>query len=705
MRRSAAKCKSGNLPLNLRFAKASPVPFRTRLLVLASLSVSTVGGAQESGRLYGNVGPEPAEERQVSSSSLLAGSGGQTTRAVSTARESTAVTPMLKADIPLVLQMALAPSAPAVAPRETAIDVVVPVAVPSKVSAQVREKPIVVAQAPGAGGANVPAVPPTPQVPVSPAPKAPAPADTGGPKFEIRAFEVEGSTLITKATFDRILAPFAGKGRDFSTVQLALEAVEKQFIAEGFGSVQVLLPEQELDQGTVKFKVIEAKIAKIVVEGNNLYSEANILASLPGFKLGEAPNNNRIASSLRLANENPGKATTVLLRAGSNEGEVDAVVKVTEDKPIKYNFSFDNTGQGGTARTGTFRYGLGVTDANFLGLDHVLAAQVITSPEENSSLQFGSKNVLILGLSYRVPLYSLGDSLDFSVGYSNVNSGAVQNIFNVSGRGSVFGIRYTQNLPRIGDFDHRLIYAWDFRAYENSVVPIGGGTGIIPNITVKPISLTYSGSYRGQNAETNFYLTYNQNTPGGGNGGSGQWNAGTSPTGIGAREGGRPNYRIWRYGFTHYWAFANDWQVRANIVGQITNDRLIAAEQFGLGGSQSIRGFTERQFSNDWGMYGNFEAYTPELLSKFKIESDVKLRLMAFHDVGRLYRIGPLATEVQQSFASSQGFGIRLTKGNNLSIRLDAAWTNKPTATGNAQPLVTTVARNFRMHGALVYLF
>lgn len=700
MRRSAAKCKSGSVPANLRFAKASPVPFPTRLLVLALLSVSTVGGAQESGRLYGNVGPEPAAERPVSSSSPLPGSGGQTTRAVSTAQESTPVAPMLKADIPLVLQMALAPSAPVVAPRETAIDVVEPVAVPSKVSAQVREKPIVVAQAPGAGGANVPAVPPTPQVPVSPAPKASAPADTGGPKFEIRAFEVEGATLIPKSTFDRILAPFVGKGRDFGIVQQALEAVEKQFVAEGFGSVQVLLPEQELDQGTVKFKVIEPKIAKIVVEGNNLYSEANILASLPGIKLGDAPNSNRIASSLRLANENPGKATTVLLRAGSNEGEVDAVVKVTEDKPIKFNFSLDNTGSG---KTGPFRWGLGVTDANFLGKDHVLSAQVITSPDEKSRFQVFSKDVMILGLSYRVPLYESGNMLDFSAGFSNVNSGAVQNIFNVSGRGSVFGIRYTQNLPRVGDFDHRLIYAWDFRAYDNSVVPIGGGTGIIPNITVKPISLTYSGAYREQSAETNFYVSYSQNTPGGGNGGSGQWNAGTSPTGVGAREGGRPNYRIWRYGFTHYRAFANDWQVRANIVGQITNDRLIAAEQFGLGGANSIRGFLERQYSNDWGTYGNFEVYTPELLSKLQLVDDMKMRLVGFYDVGRLYRVGPQAVEVQQSSASSHGVGLRITKGNSLSIRMDAAWTNKPAHTGD--PLQTTAARNFRMHGALVYLF
>ena len=79
------------------------------------------------------------------------------------------------------------------------------------------------------------------------------------------------------------------------------------------------------------------------------------------------------------------------------------------------------------------------------------------------------------------------------------------------------------------------------------------------------------------------------------------------------------------------------------------------------------------------------------------------MRLVGFYDVGRLYRVGPQAIEVQQSSASSHGVGLRITKGNNLSIRMDAAWTNKPAHTGD--PEQTTAARNFRLHGSLVYLF
>ena len=82
------------------------------------------------------------------------------------------------------------------------------------------------------------------------------------PRFDIQRFVVEGSTLITKERIDAVLAPFAGKGRSFADVQRGLEALEKVYSALGYSAVQVILPEQELERGEVRFKVVEAKIGR-----------------------------------------------------------------------------------------------------------------------------------------------------------------------------------------------------------------------------------------------------------------------------------------------------------------------------------------------------------------------------------------------------------------------------------------------------------
>jgi len=51
----------------------------------------------------------------------------------------------------------------------------------------------------------------------------------------------------------------------------------------------------------------------------------------------------------------------VLLRSGAAEGVVDAVVRVSDERPIKYSLTLDNTG---TPQTGTYRVGLGYQHAN-----------------------------------------------------------------------------------------------------------------------------------------------------------------------------------------------------------------------------------------------------------------------------------------------------------------------------------------------------
>jgi len=267
----------------------------------------------------------------------------------------------------------------------------------------------------------------------------------------------------------------------------------------------------------------------------------------------------------------------------------------------------------------------------------------------------------------------------------------------------VYGVRYTQNLPGMGKLEHRLIYAWDLRYYQNSVTPVGGGQQIIPDITVRPVSLTYAGTYREQTSETSFFISYNRNIPGGSFGGSRAFDFSRGSLGTGLVPGARPGYTIFRYGVSHYRAFTNDWQLRLNLSGQATSDMLVAGEQFGIGGATTVRGLSERQFANDYGVYANFEVYTPELSRILKIGENTKLRAVLFHDTGHLVRNQPQPGDTQRVSASGTGAGLRLAVGNSLSFRLDASFANLPSNTGNTQLPVSL--KQFRMHGAMVFLF
>ena len=507
-----------------------------------------------------------------------------------------------------------------------------------------------------------------------------APATVEVPRFEIRRYLFEGASLIPQAELERRTHAYTGKQRSFADVQRALEAVERAYGEAGYNAVQVVLPEQELERGEVRFEVAEARVARVVVEGNKYFDEANIRASVPSLAPGSAPNIGRVARDLRVANENPSKKATVLLRSGQSEGTVDAVVRVIDEDWQKWSVTIDNSG---ASETGRLRIGLGMQNANFGYNDHVLTLQYVgapyqDSPDDTSPSQLSpvpSRRVLILGAGYHVPLYALGDSLDFVAGYSNVNSGVVQGLFNVAGAGTIFGGRYTRNLDPIDEYEHRAAFGFDYRAYDNSGVRlVGSSTQLIPDVTVHPWSLGYGGQLRGAQSETFFSTDYLQNLPGGSDGTQATFCAvRTSASGQCAPA----RYKVARAGFNHSQALPSDWQARFAMNGQWTRDQLVPGEQFGLGGMDSVRGFFTRELAGDVGYRGSVELYTPDLGVRSGIDG-LRARALAFVDWGLVRRNQPSPGEIAREGVSSTGVGLRVAYERQLIFAADVGYVLNP---------------------------
>lgn len=118
--------------------------------------------------------------------------------------------------------------------------------------------------------------------------------------------------------------------------------------------------------------------------------------------------------------------------------------------------------------------------------------------------------------------------------------------------------------------------------------------------------------------------------------------------------------------------FAKDWQYRVKVDVQYTDEALISPEQFGLGGSESARGFNERYVSSDKGVRSNWEVYTPEMGALLGFDK-AKLRLLAFYDTGKVVRNFTIPGELEQVGVDSAGFGARISYGSNLTIKADFA--------------------------------
>ena len=175
------------------------------------------------------------------------------------------------------------------------------------------------------------------------------------------------------------------------------------------------------------------------------------------------------------------------------------------------------------------------------------------------------------------------------------------------------------------------------------------------------------------NAELGFSATVSQNLfPGGNDGADSDFKGPISGFLNVVRTDATAGYRIWRAGVNYTRVFAKEWQLRAVLNGQYSDDALVPGEQFGFGGPDSVRGFQNREVSNDKGYAASLEAYTPELGSKFGWK-DVKTRLLAFYDMGTTGRNSIQPGELSGQSGGSVGFGLRLAYRKSVSVRMDFA--------------------------------
>ncbi|MBP1314642.1 ShlB/FhaC/HecB family hemolysin secretion/activation protein [Herbaspirillum huttiense F1] len=511
-----------------------------------------------------------------------------------------------------------------------------------------------------------------------PAPQASAVAAGSAPvrndeRFDITRFAVEGNTLLTQARVDEAVTPFRGPGRVYGDIQQALEALENAYRSAGYTAVQVSVPEQELTGGVVRLQVVETVVGKVVVSDNRHFSEQNIRASIPQLVEGSAPNLRRISESVQLANDNPAKQVNVTLTASESTNQIDAAITVKDDNPLRVMLNVDNSGN---RDTGQWRTGVAVQHSNLFNRDHVATVAYTTSPDSPS----GAK-VDLYSLGYRLPMYGLGDSLDFIYGKSNVTSGqtlAVNSTLNITGRGEIYALRWNHYFARSGEWSSKLVFGADYKKVDSSCNINGGllnGASLntcLPYSTL-PLSVSYSAQQQGvgQVLDYNLGIARNMAT------GEARRNDALQVTDryslfTGSRQS-MDNFIIVRGGASWFKVFQNDWQVRLASSLQVSPHALPPVEQFGLAGANTVRGFTERAVAADSGAVVNAELYTPDLL--VKSEARGNLRLLGFVDAARGANNNVTAASTVPSTLTlaSFGAGLRYTLGRDFTLRLDVA--------------------------------
>lgn len=463
-------------------------------------------------------------------------------------------------------------------------------------------------------------------------------------RFEVTDFLVKGANPLAPSRTTDILAPFLGEHTSIEAIHDAAKALENEIHELGRRLDRVTVPPQNLTNqvGVVTLEVTTVRVGEVSVEGQEHFSESNILRSLPPLERNNPVDVVSIDRAAALANRHPTKELSISFAPAEQPDRVDARVQVRDQSPHQPVLWLNNSG---TERTGEARIGASYQYTNLFDRDHEVAWSYSTSPDQPD-------DVAQYGATYRWPFYDLGGDLFLYGSKTDTDSGVIAEVLDVSGKGTVLGARYTHYFPNYKNLKHQAQLGFESKLFENDIDFQGAPVGV--DVRSQPLSLRYAGNWRRRPWRIGIHVGANANL--------GISSLNDDETYAQSRAGADSSWRTYDYGVNvDYWLGA--WLVRGALTGQHASEPLISGEAFGLGGFGSIRGFEPRELVGDRGKRGSLEIWTPALRDG--------LRFLVFIDAGEVRRLNPQPGEFSEESVASTGMGIRWWWRDSLSFRLD----------------------------------
>jgi hemolysin activation/secretion protein len=456
-----------------------------------------------------------------------------------------------------------------------------------------------------------------------------------GEELLIRGFTVTGSNPLSRTETTQALVPFLRKPPTLDHLQAATTALEALLERQGHGLHRVILPPQDIGE-IIELQLAKFTIGKVRMEGLTAFTADNIRRSLPELQENETPHLPTLTAQTAFANQHPDKRVQLSLREGEEPDQIDVVVKVHESPPLSLAAMLTNSGSSASGRD---RFTVSAGHTNVWGLDHQAHVSYTTSLARMG-------DVHQWGFSYRVPFYEWASTLDVSHTRSNVVGNF--DTFTSSGAGRTWGALYTWHLPTEKDAAaHRLGVQWEDKVFDAAYINGVILPGQAPRRT-RPLSLSHSVRVLGNTSQFDWSTTLSANLPGG---------LGNDVTAYQTESAAvtRRQWRALRTQSSYVQTLTNDWLFSWRTQAQWSSTALIAGEQLGLGGMNSLRGAAERTLSGDGGFLTTLELTTPNMNG---------LRWVGFLDAGWLNHHRPSGSTLPRSdAAASVGVGMRYVQG------------------------------------------
>ncbi len=458
--------------------------------------------------------------------------------------------------------------------------------------------------------------------------------------FDLLELRVQGNTLLEKTVLEKTVYPFLGVKKTIDTVEEARTALEKVYHDQGYQTVAVDIPEQNVKNGVIYLKVVEGKVSRIRVKDSRYFDLGAIKEGVPELKEGNVPNLPKMQEQIStLSAQSADRKITPVLRAGDTPGTLEVDLKVKDSLPFHGRVELNGRNTASTTRTRL------VTTLHYDNLWqklHSASLMYQVSPEDNQEVDVwaGTYVMPVPMTNAKFAFYAISSTSNAQI----ASAGALS----VVGIGHIYGARLIKPLTGLGSYNHSMTVGFDHKEFTEDLNLIGADTIKTP-ITYVPFMAEYSGSYRGEKYFASFNTGVKFSIRGLGNDHTEFKNK---------RDTAQSNYSIFTGGLNYTRELPYGLEFAGRVNGQKANSPLISNEQFSIGGMQSVRGYFETQALTDDGLMGSFELRSPHLLPAY-MDTINKLQAIAFFDGGRGWTQHAPKGTAQSIDLASLGFGMR----------------------------------------------
>jgi hemolysin activation/secretion protein len=453
-------------------------------------------------------------------------------------------------------------------------------------------------------------------------------------------------------------------GRPLSELDLTnlKEAITTFYSDHHHPVVFVLVPPQDVTTGQLRLIVVEGRVGEIQIRGNRWTSSKYLRRDLH-LEPGDRIDSYKMKKNLAWMNRDPFRQTNMVFKPGSTRGKTDLEMVVKDRLPFQPYVGADNTGTTYTERT---RLYAGFNAGSIWRWNHKLSYQYTTSPNWRSFAAHTG--------SYAIPL-PWKNQLFFYGGWSRGHGNLHHSVTNRAIAWQTSG-RYQIPLTLFGRFLQEIAVGYDFKSTNNSLL-FGGVTVSKKTADTNQFSLQYTADFHTEKSKTSLLmelyaspwkLTEDQN----------------NRDYRSIRPFAKAKYVYGKIRLSETYQLPFDMTIKGVLAGQATGTNLLPNEMFGLGGYDTVRGYSERSVNADDGLLASVELVSPPM--HFLKKKNDQLTALAFFDYGLGVLHRPALFEKSTYWLAGTGVGLRYGIRTNLFVRADIGFPLHKTGVGFHAP-------------------